>query len=443
MLTAGLFYQRLQSLIRQPFSDIQVLPGRIYLRSDSGALIPLFGTDEYLPEAEIMEFLLRVTVGTVHRESIRRLKEEAAQPLTDRVWNLPAPFCFVFEVYGENDESLAEDEPGVNFQHHGRFRAQVSFFHSENPNDFGLSLSIRRVLPFIFSLQDLEEMGASPGFGTLVRELARGVYRNGLILLAGETGSGKSTTLTTGLDEMNRFFPTQSQNVIMLEDPIEVVHEDKQLRFLQCEIGRHVASLEIALHSALRQDPNILVIGEIRSPETLRLALAAAHNGHLVLGTIHGRSTSSLICKLVRIAGDELDALVDSLIALISQKRILLSDPQVRSTRSLTNVQPVNRDDDDLEVDKGRFRTLVMEVMRPDKNPALNSLLRKRCTDPESYYDALRKSGMPELENTFEEVLLRHWEHKRLSDLELISAAEEKRFVTQRIAEAKLKAGNN
>ncbi|MEN5034074.1 PilT/PilU family type 4a pilus ATPase [Pseudomonas sp. TWI929] len=136
--------------------------------------------------------------------------------------------------------------------------------------------------------------------------------REGLILVGGPTGSGKSSTLATLLDQLNR---ERALHIITLEDPVEVIHSSQRSLVNQREVGRHSSGFAQGLRSALRQDPDVIMIGELRDLETIRLALRAAETGHLVLATVHTRSAASSIDRLVEVFAAEEKPLVRAMLA--------------------------------------------------------------------------------------------------------------------------------
>ena len=121
-------------------------------------------------------------------------------------------------------------------------------------------------------------------------------HRSGLVLVAGPTGSGKSTTLVALIGHLNR---TRARHVITLEDPIEFLHAPDRCLIHQREIGRHAASFASGLRAALREAPDVIVVGELRDAETIAIALTAAETGHLVLGTVHAPGAGGAIDRLV------------------------------------------------------------------------------------------------------------------------------------------------
>jgi twitching motility protein PilT len=143
----------------------------------------------------------------------------------------------------------------------------------------------------------------------------------GLVLVTGPTGSGKSTTLAAMVDAMNQ---TQAKHIITIEDPIEFVHASKQCLIQQRELGAHTLSFANALRAALREDPDVILVGELRDLDTIRLAITAAETGHLVLGTLHTSSAAKTMDRIVDVfPAQEKDMvrsmLSESLNAVISQ----------------------------------------------------------------------------------------------------------------------------
>ena len=129
---------------------------------------------------------------------------------------------------------------------------------------------------------------------TVIRELAE--EERGIVLLTGTTGSGKSTTLAAMIDHMNH---TMSKHIVTIEDPIEFVHEDKSSVINQREVGMDTASFKRALRRVLRQDPDVILVGEMRDEETVQAALSAAETGHLVLSTIHTVDAAESINRML------------------------------------------------------------------------------------------------------------------------------------------------
>ncbi|KQT37927.1 MULTISPECIES: type IV pilus twitching motility protein PilT [unclassified Methylophilus] len=172
----------------------------------------------------------------------------------------------------------------------------------------------------------LEELNAPKVFKDLA-DTPRGI-----VLVTGPTGSGKSTTLAAMVDYINE---TQMSHILTVEDPIEFVHTSKKSLINQREVGPHTQSFDNALRSALREDPDVILVGEMRDLETIRLALTAAETGHLVFGTLHTSSAAKTIDRVVDVfpaAEKEMvrSMLSESLRAVISQTLCKTKDEQGR-----------------------------------------------------------------------------------------------------------------
>jgi twitching motility protein PilT len=157
------------------------------------------------------------------------------------------------------------------------------------------------------------------GMGQVFKDVS--MTPRGLVLVTGPTGSGKSTTLAAMIDYIN---DNKYEHVLTVEDPIEFVHESKKCLVNQREVHRDTLGFNEALRSALREDPDIILVGELRDLETIRLALTAAETGHLVFGTLHTTSAAKTIDRVVDVFPAEEKAMVrsmlsESLQAVISQ----------------------------------------------------------------------------------------------------------------------------
>ena len=171
---------------------------------------------------------------------------------------------------------------------------------------------------------------ASLGAPAILDELV--TSPRGLVLVTGPTGSGKSTTLAAMLDAVNE---RQAAHILTIEDPIEFVHTSRRSLINQREVGPHTRSFAHALRSALREDPDVILIGELRDLDTIRLALTAAETGHLVFGTLHTSSATKTVDRIVDVfPGDEKDMvramLSESLRAVVSQTLLKRRDGQGR-----------------------------------------------------------------------------------------------------------------
>ena len=171
---------------------------------------------------------------------------------------------------------------------------------------------------------------ASLGAPAILDELV--ASSRGLVLVTGPTGSGKSTTLAAMLDAVNE---RQAAHILTIEDPIEFVHTSRRSLINQREVGPHTRSFAHALRSALREDPDVILIGELCDLDTIRLALTAAETGHLVFGTLHTSSATKTVDRIVDVfPGDEKDMvramLSESLRAVVSQTLLKRRDGQGR-----------------------------------------------------------------------------------------------------------------
>ncbi len=152
----------------------------------------------------------------------------------------------------------------------------------------GSTSLVIRAIPV--DISSIEELGLPP----VVRDLAE--EERGIVLLTGTTGSGKSTTLAAMIDHINS---TRARHIVTIEDPIEFLHRDKQSLINQREVGMDTTSFERALRRVLRQDPDVILIGEMRDEETVRTALSAAETGHLVFSTVHTVDAAETVNRLI------------------------------------------------------------------------------------------------------------------------------------------------
>ena len=180
------------------------------------------------------------------------------------------------EFSRRNDTDFAYEIKGL-----GRFRANVFL-------DRKGRCAVFRVIPA--KILTAEELGLSPHILKLCR------LNKGLVLVTGPTGSGKSTTLCAMIDYINR---TRTDHIITIEDPIEFVHENKGCLINQREVGTHTEGFKTALRAAMREDPDIMLVGELRDLETVHIALETAETGHLVFGTLHTTTAASTVDRVI------------------------------------------------------------------------------------------------------------------------------------------------
>jgi len=177
-----------------------------------------------------------------------------------------------------NEVDLAYSAPGL-----GRFRVNIY----QQRGSIGM---VCRVIPTkILTITDLN-------LPTVVEKLAG--EQRGLILVTGTTGSGKSTTLAAIIDHVNR---TRNDNIITIEDPIEFLHRDRKCLISQREVGSDTESFSVALRSALRQDPDVILVGEMRDFETISTALVAAETGHMVMSTLHTVDAAETVNRVISV----------------------------------------------------------------------------------------------------------------------------------------------
>ena len=160
----------------------------------------------------------------------------------------------------------------------------------------------------------------------------------GMVLVTGSTGTGKSTTLAAMIDHLNQ---TRSLNIISLEDPIEFVHPSKKSQIIQRELGTHLTSFADGVRSAMREDPDVILVGELRDAETISMAMTAAETGHLVLGTLHTTGATKTIDRMIDALPGELreqtkSFLSQSLKAVVTQ--VLVKTPDGRGRRAILEI---------------------------------------------------------------------------------------------------------
>jgi twitching motility protein PilT len=216
----------------------------------------------------------------------------------------------IYEIMNDKQRRDYEEflETDFSFEVPGVARFRVNEFNQNR----GAAAVFRSIPSRVLTLEDL-------GFGQIFRDLS--MLPRGLVLVTGPTGSGKSTTLAAMVDYVNE---NRYQHILTIEDPIEFVHESKKCLVNQREVHRDTHGFSEALRSALREDPDIILVGEMRDLETIRLALTAAETGHLVFGTLHTTSAAKTIDRIVDVFPGAEKSMVrsmlsESLQAVISQ----------------------------------------------------------------------------------------------------------------------------
>ncbi|MEA2391604.1 MAG: twitching motility protein PilT [Solirubrobacteraceae bacterium] len=183
----------------------------------------------------------------------------------------------------KQQEFKADGEVDFAYGIEGLARFRVNAFRQR-----GSVSIVARAIPF--SIRSVDDLGLPPVISDLARE------ERGIILVTGTTGSGKSTTLAAIIDQINT---TESKHVVTIEDPIEFLHPDKRSIINQREVGQDTESFKRALRRVLRQDPDVILIGEMRDEETVQTALSAAETGHLVLSTLHTLDAPETINRII------------------------------------------------------------------------------------------------------------------------------------------------
>ncbi|MHB8766368.1 MAG: type IV pilus twitching motility protein PilT [Deferrisomatales bacterium] len=233
------------------------------------ALVEIGGSDLHLSSGASPAFRVN---GVLQRARHAALDPEDLQDL-------------LYEILPEEDIEALEAERDLDFGYGveglARFRGNV-YWHRK-----GLAATFRFIPPSVPSLDDL-------GFPPVAGRLA--LLRRGLVVVTGPTGSGKSTTLAAMIHRRNT---ERSDHIITLEDPLEFLHDDLRCLVNQREVGRHAKSFARGLRAALREDPDVLLVGEMRDLDTISLALTAAETGLLVLATLHTQSAAKTVDRII------------------------------------------------------------------------------------------------------------------------------------------------
>ena len=283
--------------------------------------------------------------------------EGELMPLPFRILSEVETGRFLLELLGEEQRAQFERtrEADLVYSIEGVARFRVNIFVQSH----GLG-AVFRVIPN--KVPTLDELNLPLALRRLTQ------LTNGLVLVTGPTGSGKSTTLAAMVDEINK---TSQRHVISIEDPIEFLHKPIKGAITQRQVGKHAESFSSALRSALRESPDVLVVGEMRDLETIQLAISAAETGVLVIGTLHSNSAPKAIDRIIDVIPEE-------------------SRDQVRSTLSVLLRGVVSQ-----HLAKhatGEGRVAVMEVLL--QSYAVSNLIREnKVFQIDGYLDAASCDG--------------------------------------------------
>jgi twitching motility protein PilT len=248
---------------------------------------------------------IHLGVGEVPRYRNRGEIEPTDWPETDR----PTFFGWLREIL--SDEEIRRFEETLDYDGATQYdfaRVRINIFDSLHGPAMVLRLIPLKILT-------IEQLNLPPVFKDICH------YHKGLILITGPTGSGKSTTLAAMIDYMNKEMP---KHIITIEDPIEFVHRSKKALIKHREVGIHTRKFDNALKAALREDPDVILVGEMRDKETVNTALKAAQTGHLVMGTLHTNSAVKTIERILQLYEPDQQepirvSLAESLVGVIAQ----------------------------------------------------------------------------------------------------------------------------
>jgi twitching motility protein PilT len=227
----------------------------------------------------------------------------------------------IYDIMSDTQKKVFEEKHELDFaiELAGVSRFRVNAFVQRRGEG-----AVFRTIPS--TVKTLQELNLPPVLGDLC------MRERGLILVTGPTGSGKSTTLAAMVDHVNR---KRRAHIITIEDPIEFVHESKNCLINQREVGPHTHSFANALRSALREDPDIILVGELRDLETTQLAITAAETGHIVFGTLHTNSAPKTVDRVIDIFPSGQQAQIrtmfsESIVGIISQSLVKTADNRGR-----------------------------------------------------------------------------------------------------------------
>lgn len=315
---------------------------------------------------------------------MRPTSSEKTQPVSDEdVGRL------LREIMPERNRLEFENHKDTDFAHEivgtGRFR--VNAFYDRN----GVGAVFRHIPEKVLSFEQL-------GLGQVFADLCQ--LNKGLVLVTGPTGSGKSTTLAAMIDSINE---NRTDHVVTIEDPIEFVHTNKRCLINQREVHRHTEGFKAALRAALRQDPDVVLVGEMRDLETTETAIETAETGHLVFGTLHTSSAAGTIDRIIdQFPVDRQDQirmmLSMSLKGVISQTLLKRADGggRVAAFEILVVTPAVSN-----QIREGKTHQIPMAIQTGGKlgmrslSDDLIRLVKERKVDPlEAYHKSIDKSDM-------------------------------------------------
>jgi twitching motility protein PilT len=266
--------------------------------------------------------------------------------------------ALLFEILSEQQKAHFESKKDLDFAYSvpdlARFRGNLLMTHR------GIAAVFRIIPDKVLSADDL-------GLPEGVRRMTH--FKKGMVLVTGPTGSGKSTTLAAMIDLINT---TRKEHILTLEDPLEFIHQDKESHLNQRQIGAHTESFTSALRAALREDPDIILVGEMRDLETIQLAMSAAETGHLVFGTLHTNTAAKTIDRIIDVFPTDQQP----------QIRVMLSE----SLKGVVCQQLLRTAD-------GKGRAAAFEIMMG--TPAVGNLIREGKTfQIPSIIQTSKKDGM-------------------------------------------------
>jgi len=343
------------------------------LMSDKGA------SDLHLSTGAPPIFRLR---GELERQNFKTLSHEELKGI-------------LYEIISPKQRALFEEKHDLDFAYSvpglARFRGNLMMQHR------GIAAVFRIIPSKILSADDLALPDA-------VRNLTK--LKKGLVLVTGPTGSGKSTTLAAMIDLINS---TRHEHILTLEDPLEFIHENKMSLFNQRQIGEHSESFSAALRAALREDPDVILVGEMRDLETIGLAMSAAETGHLVFGTLHTNSAAKTVDRIVDVfpkdSQEQVRAMLSEALKGVICQQLLKSE------------------------DGGRVAALEIMV----GTPAIGNLIREAKTfQIPSIMQTARKDGMQLMDQHILDLL----KTKRVSPEEAYRCCNDKKMFEQHLPKA-------